>query len=101
MELRLLGHDVLTSFEAGNANRSIADRDVLSYAYRQERIVMTNDRFDYRRLHRSSTSHVGIVEYTNDANFVALAQRIDAALRDPRAAGRFYVRVTMGGHDFR
>lgn len=31
-QLRKLGHDVLTSYEAGNANRSVPDREVLAFA---------------------------------------------------------------------
>jgi hypothetical protein len=31
-ELRRLGHDVLTSLEAGRANASVPDSDVLSFA---------------------------------------------------------------------
>jgi hypothetical protein len=30
--LRELGHDVLTSYEAGNANRAVSDEDVLTFA---------------------------------------------------------------------
>ena len=32
IELRLLGHDVLTSFEAGNANQAVPDEEVLSFS---------------------------------------------------------------------
>ena len=32
MELRRLGHDVLTSLEAGNANASVPDPEVLAFA---------------------------------------------------------------------
>jgi len=37
-ELRRLSHDVLTSFEAGNANRAVPDREVLDFASAQGRI---------------------------------------------------------------
>ena len=38
MELRRLGHDVLTSLDAGNANASVPDADVLSFACARQRI---------------------------------------------------------------
>jgi predicted nuclease of predicted toxin-antitoxin system len=39
--LRSIGHDVLTSLEAGNANRSIEDKDVLAFAIAQNRVLVT------------------------------------------------------------
>ena len=38
-ELRGLGHDVLTSLEAGNANRSVPDEEVLGFAARERRVL--------------------------------------------------------------
>jgi hypothetical protein len=38
MELRRLGHDVLTSLEAGNANASVPDPEVLSFASSRQRV---------------------------------------------------------------
>ncbi len=37
-ELRRLGHDVLTSLEAGNANQASSDSEVLGFANAQNRI---------------------------------------------------------------
>ncbi len=39
MELRRLGYDVLTSYDAGQANQGIADEDVLTFATLPERAV--------------------------------------------------------------
>jgi hypothetical protein len=39
--LRILGHDVLTSLEAGNANQSIPDDQVLEYAAQDSRALLT------------------------------------------------------------
>jgi len=96
-----LGHDAVSSLQAGMANQAIDDAVVLEFARAEGRIVLTNDRDDFRRLHREGANHCGIVEFTNDSDFEALGGRIDAALRDPRAAGRFYASVTKGGHSFR
>jgi hypothetical protein len=40
-ELRLLGHDVLSSFEAGRANQQVPDEQVLAFATEQRRAVLT------------------------------------------------------------
>lgn len=51
-ELRMLGHDVLTSLEAGNANRSEPDEAGLVFAARENRILLTQNRLHFLRLHR-------------------------------------------------
>jgi uncharacterized protein with PIN domain len=79
-ELRLLGHDVLTAGEDGRAGQGIEDEDVLARAIELDRTVITNDRDDYRRLHRMFPNHSGIVTYTKDSDIPALAARIDAAI---------------------
>ncbi len=78
--LRLLGHDVLTALAAGQANQKIPDAQVLAHATSLDRAVLTNNRRDYIRPHRSSTAHAGIVVCTHDPDTDALAQRIHDAL---------------------
>ena len=99
--LRALGHDVLTSHQAGNANAAVPDEDVLAFALDHERALITNNRRDFRRLHSAGAAHAGIVDFTVDVDFRSLASRIDAALADPAAQGRFYMSVTLGGHTSR
>lgn len=81
-ELRVPGHDVLTSFEAGRANQKVPDADVLAFATAQQRAVLTLNRFDFIRLHReTSGTHGGIVVCTrDDADPVAFARRIHTAV---------------------
>ena len=98
--LREHGHDVLTSHEAGNANRSIPDEDVLAFAHQDQRIVLTGNRDDFHRLHRAGAEHSGVVTFTDDADLAGMAAQIDPALSDPMAHGRFCARVTRGGHTF-
>jgi Domain of unknown function (DUF5615) len=43
-ELRQLGHDVLTSLEAGKANASVPDPDVLAFASSENRILLSHNR---------------------------------------------------------
>jgi hypothetical protein len=80
LELRLLGHDVLTAHEAGQANQHIPDPDVLAFACKLGRAVITNNRWHFVRLHRTTPSHEGIVVCKEDQDFIALAQRIHQVL---------------------
>lgn len=74
-ELRALGHDVLTSFEAGNANLGIPDDEVLDFARSNNRIVVTFNRKDFIHLHKENPNHSGIVVCTEDKDYAGLAKR--------------------------
>ena len=81
-QLRILGYDVLTSYDALNANRRVPDDKVLSFATTQSRAVLTFNRRDFRKLHRATHGeHAGIVCCTPDVDHVALARRIDVQIR--------------------
>ncbi len=60
-ELCQFGYDVVTSVEAGQANQGIPDRDVLTFATENSRVVITLNRDDFIALHRSGISHNGII----------------------------------------
>jgi Domain of unknown function (DUF5615) len=79
-----LGHDVLTVQGAGNANLKIPDELVLEFATSNERVVLTLNRRDFKRLHKSQLSHAGIIICTDDEDRFALAARIDAAIVSER-----------------
>ena len=78
--VRALGHDVLTAQADGRAGQGIDDPDVLTRAIELGRAVITNDRRDYHRLHRTRPDHAGIITYTNAPDRAALADRIHAAV---------------------
>ena len=82
VELRILGHDVLTSFEAGRANQKVPDDQVLAFASELRRTVLTLNRIDFIRLHRETEgTHAGIIVCTrDDADPAAFAHRIHTAL---------------------
>jgi hypothetical protein len=80
--LRRLGHDVQTAAEAGQAGRGVPDEAVLAFAHAGGRAVLTHNRKHFRRLHDAGRAHSGAVLCTEDADFPALAARIDAALAD-------------------
>ena len=78
--LRAMGHDVLTVQEAGRSNQKVPDSEVLAFATRDRRAVITQNRKDFIQLHRDQPHHAGIIACTNDRNWEALANRIDAAI---------------------
>lgn len=81
LELRKLGHDVLTTFEAGKANQSVPDEEVLKFARSENRAVLTLNRKHFVRLHESGVRHTGIVVCTFDTDFSGQSRRIDEAIR--------------------
>jgi Domain of unknown function (DUF5615) len=77
VEFRHLGHDVLTAFDAGNANAAVPDERVLAFAVTESRIFLTHNRRHLLRLHRSRTEgHAGIVLCISDPDSAGQAQRI-------------------------
>ena len=86
VELRRLGHDVLTVLEAGKAEQAIQDDEVLAFATEQTCeqtcAVLTINRKHFIALHRSEPEHAGIIVCTFDADFVGQAARIDVALKE-------------------
>lgn len=78
--LQQLGHDVLTSKAAGNANKRIPDEDVLAFAIAEKRIVLTFNYQHFKRLHRFISQHFGIIICTEDKDHPALAARIHEAI---------------------
>lgn len=80
LELRALGHDVLTAGEAGKAGLRIPDSDVLAYSISLGRCVLTFDRRDFIRLHSAVRPHKGIIVCTRDDDSLALAGRIHQAI---------------------
>ena len=81
-ELRVLGHDVLTSGEAGKANRAIPDDGVLEFALSESRAVLTLNRKHFVRLHQAGKPHHGIVACTFNPNFKEQARSIDEEIRN-------------------
>lgn len=88
-ELRKFGYDVLTSYEAGQANQGIPDDQVLTFATQNERVVITLNRDDFIALHRSGISHNGIIICKTDRDYIGQAQFLHTYLQD----------VNLQGHD--
>lgn len=79
--LRRLGHDVLTSLEAGQANRAIPDEEVLAFATNLGRAVLTLNRWQFIGLHARRPGHAGIVACTQDPNIERQASAIHEAVQ--------------------
>ena len=95
--LRQLGHDVLTSLDAGNAGQSLPDHTVLAFAVAHQRAVLTINRKHFIRLHRENPDHAGVIVCTFDLDFVGQAERIDDAIKTlPDLTGQL-VRVNRPG----
>ena len=83
-DLRRLGHDVRTAYQARRANQRIPDPQVLAFATAQGRAVLTFNHWHYVRLHQmvilGGGSHSGIIVCTEDNDAQALALRIHQAI---------------------
>lgn len=118
LALRALGHDVLTAAEAGNAGQGIPDEEVLVFATRVARAVLTINRRDFIRLHDrchhcrrqqgehaadgqclseparfERTPHAGIIVCTQDEDVQAQAGRIHDAIVAVSSLGGQLLRV--------
>lgn len=98
--LRALGHDVLTTREAGNAGTGVPDEEVLAFAFREDRAVLTNNTKHFLRLHRKMEPHVGIVTYKALPDAAIIAKHVNAALSHAFASGRFLARTNSTGFYF-
>jgi hypothetical protein len=94
--LRGLGHDVLTSLKAGQANRKIPDEEVVVFATNVGRAVLTLNRRHFTREHRLSAKHAGIVTCTVDVDYGALAKRVHHAVVGLSDLSGKLIRVTRG-----
>ena len=88
-ELRRLGHDVLTSQEAGRAGHAAPDEAVLEFARNEGRALLTLNRRHFIRLHSERPEHSGILVCSFDTDFAAMASRIHVAIdAQPTLSGR-------------
>lgn len=91
--LRQLGYDVLTSYEAGNANQGILDDQVLQAATVENRSVITFNRDDFLALHRSGVEHSGIVICKDNSNIKGIGQVLYAYLAAQKTLQNRLLRV--------
>lgn len=92
-ELRNLGHDVLTTEEAGKSDQAIMDEEVLSFATSLDRAVLTFNRKHFIRIHNSGRKHAGILVCTFDIDFKNLALRIHNTVNETNIISGQLVRI--------
>ena len=92
-KLRALGHDVLTIQEAGRADQALPDAEVLKFAAKENRTVLTLNRRHFIRLHRENPQHAGIIVCTVDPDFAAQAERIHQAIGEQASLAGQLIRV--------
>jgi Domain of unknown function (DUF5615) len=93
LELRRLGHDVLTIQETGKAGQATPDQEVLAFAVSQRRTVLTINRLHFVRLHKRQSAHAGIVVCTLDLDFTGLASRIHQAIQNKKNLDNELLRI--------
>ena len=94
--LRALGHDILTTHDAGRSNQSIEDDAVLRFAIETHRCVLTINRQDFQRLHRTMPTHPGIIVCTENREYAAFARRIGTAIREASPLTDRLIKVVRG-----
>lgn len=91
--LRELGHDVMTTTEAGRHDQALSDEDVLAFAISEARAVLTLNRRHFIRLHAQQPEHRGIIVCTFDADFSDQADRLHQAIASEPSLDRQLIRV--------
>lgn len=88
--LRAMGHDVLTSLEAGNANCGVPDEEVLKFAREKKRVLLTVNRYDFKCLHMGKVAHEGILACSQDTDFERQAKKIHQTVKaEAPLAGKY------------
>ena len=93
LELRRLGHDVLTTAEAGKADRAIPDEEALAFSCSEQRGLLTLNRRHFVRLHDARPGHTGIIVCTFDRDFGGQAMRIHEIIGTHGELGGQLIRV--------
>jgi Domain of unknown function (DUF5615) len=81
-QLRQIQYDVLTSYEAGQANQGIPDDEVLAFATQEKRVLLTLNRDDFIAIHRTGISHPGIIICKDDRDYVWQAKILHSCLSE-------------------
>jgi Domain of unknown function (DUF5615) len=95
-KLRELGHDVLTIQESGKSDQALPDAEVLAFAKRENRTVLTLNRRHFIRLQLEQPDHSGIIVTKFDPDFIRQGERIDKAIVDNLPLAGKLVRVNRG-----
>jgi len=89
--LRSMGHDALTVQEGGN--EGMPDEEVLAFAVRENRTILTINRRHFVRLHRLQPDHCGIIVCSLDNNWYYQATKINEAVSTEETLRGMLIRV--------
>ncbi len=96
-ELRRLGHNVLTTLEAGKSGNAIPDEAIFQFACSENRVVVTLNRKHFIRLHELNHDHCGIIVCSFDPDFIAMAGRIDHSIKNQSSLSGQLIRINRPG----
>ena len=91
--LRDLGHEVITSHDADQANQGIPDNEVLSYATQNNLVVITFNRDDFIKLHNKNIQHCGIVICKTDRDYQGQMDYLNMYLQDQDSLSDRLIRI--------
>ncbi len=91
--LRRLGHTVITSYDAGQANQSIPDNEVLYFATRNNLAVITFNRDDFIELHNNGIQHSGIIICKTDRDYQGQVNFLDEYLQNQESLINRLIRI--------
>jgi hypothetical protein len=91
--LRALGHDVLTTLEAGNANQSAPDEQVLAFATQSRRALLSINKRDFIQLHQKNPDHAGIIVCSQDPDVAGQAERIHETIHAQHSLAGKLIRI--------
>ncbi|MEM8523579.1 MAG: DUF5615 family PIN-like protein [Bacteroidota bacterium] len=94
--LREYGWDVLTLLEAELSDRAVPDDEVLKFAIKAKRAVLTFNRKDFIKLYRSVKKHYGIIICTFDFDFPRLTTNVIDAVEHEDDLNNKLIRVNRG-----
>lgn len=72
------------------------DEDVLDFAYKSNRILVTMNRKHFIRLHNQGKPHEGIIACKYDPDFARLARKVDEILQKTTTLAGKLARVNRG-----
>ncbi|WP_353930529.1 DUF5615 family PIN-like protein [Okeanomitos corallinicola TIOX110] len=81
-QLRQMKYDVLTSYEARQANQGIPDDEVLVFATQEKRVLLTLNRDDFIVLHQTGIYHSGIIICKDDRDYLGQSQILHNCLSE-------------------
>jgi hypothetical protein len=91
--LRRFGHTVITSYDAGQANQSIPDNEVLYFATRNNLAVITFNRDDFIELHNNGIQHSGIIICKTDRDYQGQVNFLDKYLQNQESLINRLIRI--------